>query len=92
MVLRKKHYFLICFTALLLSIFALILNIKTVPLIKKQHLNTKKIRLLKEENQHLNYYIQKETTLEKIEEKAKKLNMIYLPTKKINHLFINPTQ
>ena len=86
---QKNHiYIILSTTSIVLSITALILNIKTVPLIKKQHAITKEIQILKEKNQQLLYKIQKESTFEKIEQKAKSLNMVYLPTQRIKHLYL----
>ncbi|MAQ64726.1 MAG: hypothetical protein CL503_05435 [Actinobacteria bacterium] len=88
--IQKNHiYFILCTASIVLSITALILNIKTVPLIKKQHLITKQIQILKEKNQHLHYKIQKESTFENIEKKAQALNMVYLPSKKIKHIYLS---
>ena len=89
MIAKKKLYITLSACSVILSIIALSLNIKTVPLIKKQHAITKNIQMLKEHNQQLQYHIEKESTLKKIEEKAKNLNMVYLPTKPIKHIIIS---
>lgn len=85
---KKQLYIFLCSCSLLLSILALILNIKTLPLIKQTQQNSKQITQLKEINRHLEYQIQKQSTYESIEEKALQLKMTHPSSRKITHYYL----
>lgn len=90
--MRRKKFFIVLFFMSLIttvSIFALIINIKTVPLVKESERLTKEIRLLEEQNVSLYFQIESQTTFEAMHEKAIKLGLKQLKPHEMEHVELN---
>ena len=79
--MKSKHllfYLTLYGLTILVAIFSLSINIKTVPINKKINQLHQELRELRQDNQDLQYAYLKATQLSIVEEKAKReLNMIF---------------
>ncbi len=72
-----------------LFVFALVINIKTVPLIKESERLTAEIRVLEEKNASLYYQIESQTTFEHIQQKANELNLKPISPHQMEHIHLH---
>ena len=73
----------------LCSLWALVLNIQTIPLLQQSKDISVEIKRLKEENKQFQFVIQQQTTLANIQLKAHDLGLVYPKFNRMNHILLH---
>ena len=86
--IAKKKIMLIFIYIFFISLFALILNIKTMPIINHRKYLVLELHQLKEKNKYLQFQIQQQTTFDRVQKKAEALGLVYPKFNHIEHILL----